>query len=65
MTPVYTQGLSSETFWTMAEKMMIVLTTFASNGSGWLLEKIIKVTVNFARYRPITGTSFIVLPSKI
>ena len=65
MTPVYSQGLSSETFWTMVEKMMIVLTTFASNGSGWVLEKVIKITVNFARYQPITGSSYIALPSKL
>ena len=65
MTPVYSQGLSSETFWTMVEKMMIVLTTFASNGSGWVLEKVIKIIVNFAHYRPITGLSYIALPSKL
>ena len=65
MTPVYSQGHSSETFWTMVEKMMIVLTTFASNGSGWVLEKVIKIIVNFARYRPITGSSYIALPSKL
>ena len=65
MTPVYSQGLSSETFWTMVERMMIVLTTFASNGSGWVLEKVIKIIVNFARYRPITGSSYIALPSKL
>ena len=49
----------------MVEKMLIVLTTFASNGIGWVLEKVIKVTVNFARYQPITGSSFIALPSKL
>ena len=65
MTPVYSQGLSSETFWTMVEKMMIVLTTFASNGSGWVLEIVIKVNVNFARYRHITGSSFLALPLKL
>ena len=47
MTPVYSQRLSSETFWKMVE-MMIVLKTFASNGSGWLREKVMKVIVNFA-----------------
>ena len=65
MTPVYSQGLSSETLWTKVEKMMIVLLTFASNGSGWVLEKFIKIIVNFARYRPITGSSYIALPSKL
>ena len=64
MTPVYSQELSSETFWTVVEKMMIVLTTFASNGSGWVLEKVIKVIVNFSRYRRVTGSSYIALPSK-
>ena len=65
MTPVYSQGLSSETLWTKVEKMMIVLLTFASNGSGWVLENFIKIIVNFARYRPITGSSYIALPSKL
>ena len=65
MTPVYSQELSSETFWTMVEKMMIVLMTFASNSSGLVLDKVVKVTVNFDRYRPITGSSFIALPSKL
>ena len=55
MTPVYSQGLISETFWTKIEKMTIVLATFASNGSGWVLEKVIKLLVYFARYRHITG----------
>ena len=45
MTPVYSEALSSETFWTMVEKMMIVLTTFASSVSGWVLEKVIEVIV--------------------
>ena len=44
---------------------MIELTTFASNGSGWVLEKFIKKIVNFALYRPITGSSYIALTSKI
>ena len=65
MTPVYSQGLSSEIFWTMVEKMMIVLTTFASKGSGWVPEKVIKTIVKFARYRPLTGSSYIALPSKL
>ena len=55
MTPVYSQGLSSETFWTMVEKMMILVTTFASNGRLWAVEKFIKIIVNFTLNRPITG----------
>ena len=65
MTPVYNQGFSSETFWTMAEKMRIVPMTFASNGRCWVLEKLIIIIVNLDRYRPKTGSSYIALPSKL
>ena len=49
----------------MAEMMMSVLTTLSSLGSGWTLEKVLKVDVEFARFRPIHGSSYIALPSKI
>ena len=65
MTPVYNKRLSSDTFWTMIKRMMIVVTTFASNGSGWVFEKTIKIIVNFARHRHITGSSYIALPQKL
>ena len=44
---------------------MSVLTTFASMGSGWVLEKVLKVGVKFARFRPIRGSSYVALPTKI
>ena len=50
MTPVYSQGLSNETFWFIVERMIIGLTRFASNGSGLVLEKVIKVIVNSDHY---------------
>ncbi|XP_075250893.1 uncharacterized protein LOC142343091 [Convolutriloba macropyga] len=65
MTPVYANGLSDEAYWQMVEKMMSVLTTFNSLRSGWTLEKVLKVDVKFARFRPILGSSYIALPSKI
>ena len=65
MTPVYSQRISSETFLTMVEKMLIVLTIFASNDGGWALEKFNKAIVNFARYQPINGSCCIALPSKL
>ena len=65
MTPVYSQGLSSKTFRSMIEKMTKLLMTFAFNGSGWVLEKVIKIIGNFARYRAITGSPYIALPSKL
>ena len=65
MTPVYANGLSDEAYWQMVEKMMSVLATFNPLGCGWTLEKVLKVDVKFARYRPIHGSSYIALPSKI
>ena len=49
----------------MVKKMKILLTTFASNGSGWVPEKVIKEIVSFARYQPITCPSYIALPSNL
>ena len=65
MTPIYVESLTDELYWSMVEKMMAVLSTFASSGSGWVVEKIIKLDVKFARYRPIRGSSYLALPHKL
>ena len=39
MTPIYVDGLTDELYWSMVEKMMAVLSTFASSGSGWVVER--------------------------
>ena len=70
MTPVLNDGMSDETYWTMVDEMLTVLATFASSGSGWIfirkwLEKVIKLDVKFARYRPVNGSSYLTLPVKI
>ena len=61
MTPVH-HRLSNETFFHMMEKMLTVLFVFASNGSGWILQKILWVDIKFAKFSPIPGSSFIELP---
>ena len=65
MTPVYANGVSDEAYWQIAEKIMSVLATFNSWGSGWTFENVLIVDVKFARFRPIHGSSYIALPSKI
>ena len=62
MTPVYAEGLSNDSFVEMVEKMPAVLFTFASSGSGWLLEKVLRVNIKFAKYRAASGSSYIDLP---
>ena len=49
MTPVYAEGLSNDNFVEMVGKMLTVLITFASSGIGWLLEKILRVNIEFAK----------------
>ena len=39
--------------------------TFASYESGWLLQHVIQVFVNVAKFSPIRGSSFIDLPFRI
>ena len=65
MTPVLNDGMSDETYWTMVDKILTVLATFASSGSGWILEKVIRLDVKFAHYRPVNGSSYLPLPVKI
>ena len=65
MTPVYANGLRIAAYWGMLEKMMSILTTFALMGSGWVMKRVLKVDVKFARFRPIRDSSYITLPTKI
>ena len=65
MTPIYVEGLTDELYWSMVEKMMADLSTFASSGSGCVVEKIIKLDIKFARYRPIRSSSHLALPHKL
>ena len=65
LTSVYGQRLSSGTFWTMVEEMLIVLTKINSSGSGWAPEKVVKVILIFFRNPSITSLSYIALPSQI
>ena len=62
MTPVH-HRLSNETFFHMVEKMLTVLFVFASNGNGWILQKILWVDLKFAKFSPIRGSSFLRCPS--
>ena len=36
--------------------------TFLKNGSGWVLDRVIKTYVNIALYKPLKGKSYIALP---
>ena len=44
------------------QKIMDDFENFIREGSGWVLEKVLKVFVNVGHYKPLKGKSFIPLP---
>ena len=38
---------------------------FLKNGSGWALDKVLRVYVNIGKYKPLKGSSYIPLPKEI
>ena len=65
MTPVYANGLTIAAYWGMVEKTIGVSTPFDSMGSGWVLEKCRELMKKFARFRPVRGSSYIALSTKV
>ena len=65
MTAFYVEGLTNELYWSMVEKMMAFLSTFASFGSGQFVENIIELEIKLARYQQIRSSSYLALPNKI
>ena len=49
----------------MIEHMLNTINCFASNGSAWLVEKISKVTINFAKIFPRRAGSYLPLPNDL
>lgn len=64
MITVYNQ-LNDEQFHAMIEQMMNNLVNFASNGSGWILEKILEGELKLASFSPIKGSSYLALPADL
>ena len=65
MKSVYHDGLSEEELFTMAQQMICALICFASNESGWVLEKMINLQFKLVKFNPIRGSSYIALPSEL
>lgn len=57
--------LTDDTFHRMVQQMMTSLFNFASQGSGWVLDKIVEGQIKFARFSPIRGSSYIALPASL
>ena len=55
MKSVMSLGLEYDEFFEMVEKMQAVLETFASYGSGWVLQHVIQVFVKLGKFSPPVG----------
>ena len=63
MTSIYVEGLSDDLYWSMVEKMVAFFSTFALSGSGWVVEKIIRPDIKFARFWKFAA--HLILPSTV
>ena len=59
------QNLSQADFLTMVDKMVNTLITFTASGSGWMLDKILELDVNFATFNSIRGSSYLPTPPEL
>ena len=41
------------------------LNSFASHGRGWTLDQITKIEIRTVKWKPITGSSYLVLPQRL
>ena len=55
-------GLEKGQYIEMIEHMLNSINCFASHGSGWIIERISKVTINFAKLSPMRAGSYLPLP---
>ena len=58
-------GITDESFHQMVEQMLLSLNSFASHGSGWTLDQIIKIEICTVKSKPIAGSSYSALPHKL
>ena len=65
MVPILSDGLADGTFNEMVDRMQSVLHSFASHGSGWVLQQVVRLFIKFGKMNPIRGSSHITLPLKI
>ena len=62
MIKVFFNGIGKKTYLEMIEHMANAINTFSSHGSGWIVERIEKMSVSFAAFSPMRAGSYINLP---
>ena len=62
---VYTDALSEEQFFESVQHIVNVVSMYATSGSGWIIEKVEKLKIRFAKFNPIRGSTYIALPTEL
>ena len=62
---VYTDGLSDEQFFESVQHIVNVVSMYATIGTGWIIEKVEKLEIRFAKFNPIRGSTYIALPIEL
>ena len=62
---VYTDALSEEQFFESVQHIVNVVAMYATSGSGWIIEKVEKLEIRFAKFNPIRGSTYIALPTEL
>jgi hypothetical protein len=56
---------TDERFKESIKKMYTSFIEFQRQGSNWTIDKVVNLTIHMARYRPLKGSSYILLPIKL
>ena len=62
---VFFNGIEKDTYLELIGDIVNAINTFASHGSGWIVERIEKLAVSFAAFSPIRAGSYIDLPDSL
>lgn len=62
---VFQDGLAMHEYLEMIDQLVSTLSTFASYGSGWIVDAITGIKVNLVKFSPIRAGSYLALPNEL
>ena len=65
MLPIFGTSIPQDMYLAMVDKMINTLFTFTASGSGWVIDKIVQLDINFAAFNPIRGSSYLPSPPEL
>lgn len=62
--PVFADvGMSNTQYHLLLDQLLSHMSIYATSGSGWIVDKLLKVEIKFTEYSPIRGSSYIPTPN--